>query len=130
MEERIFEHEFAQGEQVLKGSFNYAHKREYVLGIWWYQIAIGRFEYLSDASSHTDERFKLFNQKEDDKLIRGRLIKVGDLTYNVLYASLMLSRRIPEMTLADIKYKVEEASGQKIDYTVDEKGHTLSEKKI
>lgn len=116
-------------ELILKNIFNLSQQKENVVGIWWYQIRTGILEYSSKAKGHLDrEYFSLVDLAKTDKsIVRGRIIKIKNVIYCVLFTSNLTKLQIN--ILLDLKNKLVETMGIGIDFIVDDEGNLLENKK-
>jgi hypothetical protein len=114
-------------ELLLKDAFNKAQDKDNLVGIWWYQIRTGILEYSTEAKGHLDkEYFQLVDMaQKDTSIIRGRLIKVENNIYLIIFSD----NSSMKIILNDLKQKIEKESKIKIDFIINYEGYNLNENK-
>jgi hypothetical protein len=103
--------------------------------MYWYEKGTGFCSYSDKAKNHSELAY--FPEVKDahargidinDKFIRGRVVIDSGMYYVLVYRWCM-SSNISYGLLADIRYKVGDKAGIKIDRVVDEMGYLLQEMK-
>ena len=121
-------------EIVLPQALYFAHGKENVIAIWWYEKATGKL--LSDTNAwhaHDDELyFGDFETKNNNNWLRGRLIRNEGKVYLVIYLQLGSTHwNATQDQINDVAKSLTDTHNVKIDFIVDQDGHTLlTESKI
>jgi len=120
-------------EVVLPQALYFAHDKENVLAIWWYEKSTGRL--LSDSNPnhpHSDElHFGDFEEKNNNNWLRGRLIKYEGKVYLVVYLQLGSTYwNVSEEDLNKLAGALMTEHKVNIDFIVDQDGHRLVESQL
>jgi hypothetical protein len=115
------------GDIIVPNAGALAHKSEYRIGIWWYNLQNG--DLLSSTKySHADVKgFPELANMDVKDWCRGRIIKYGGNNYIVVYSYDFLENgsMLTGNILADIVQKVSNKLGVAIEGAVNEQGQAL-----
>jgi hypothetical protein len=121
----IFENLFDRSKIVIA-----AHESQNVILIWWYAPKENQLEYFKDASGHNDVRFEVVKNDSLYKWgVKGRVFKYQNKIILMVYRSGLNKVELNEDELLRLINKIETEIKVNIDYTINDHGENLLERK-
>jgi len=111
---------------LLPNAFDYSQDPKNKLLVWFYNLVSGHFEYSKTAINHS-EVVRDKGLVLDNNWLRGRVIKVNDKIYLIVYLRGFLHNPLNELKFEDLLRKVLRVTPE-IDYVIDDFGLEVTEK--
>jgi hypothetical protein len=118
---------FEDRKRIMKDAMSFAHYKDTLRAVWWYNVLERKLEYSEIATTHQD--MDIFHGPFTNARgwIRGRLFQYKNKYYIVVYMEDWLDHTPTNFMMADIYRQIQAQFKNTISDVVDEEGYSLTE---
>lgn len=118
---------FETRKRIMKDAMSYAHYKDTLIAVWWYNVLTRKLEYSEVATTHQDMDIFKGPFTNARGWIRGRLFQYKGKYYIVVYMEDWLDFAPTNDLMADIYRQIQAHFKDTISDVVDEEGYSLTE---